>query len=275
MRRLKFKKKEGNKKGRNPLFFVFILVRDLIKNILREQTKDKKVVCDKCGWSWDLKDGGDDPYTCHKCGHTNKLQQSNFDKILEKFKDNFPEKYQNKMSLINKFVQNYVNKNKFKVKFLNACTSFSGVRTKDQIIICSPNQMNTLGDFLYTLFHEIRHEQQISQINMPNPLTDFDLENFEKIYEQYWEMELDADQFAKNMVGKLIHSLEIPIEVARENFKLSEYIKTYPQSSYRIRGMLQNVISVIEEMKSKGMEYSDIQDHPMVKPYLSKLENLF
>ena len=34
--------------------------------------KNKKVTCDKCGWSWDLSEGGDDPYICHKCGHDNE-----------------------------------------------------------------------------------------------------------------------------------------------------------------------------------------------------------
>jgi hypothetical protein len=29
----------------------------------------QKIVCDKCGWSWELEDGGDDPYLCHKCGN--------------------------------------------------------------------------------------------------------------------------------------------------------------------------------------------------------------
>ena len=32
---------------------------------------DERIVCQECGWSWDLSDGGDDPYTCHKCGHEN------------------------------------------------------------------------------------------------------------------------------------------------------------------------------------------------------------
>lgn len=31
----------------------------------------KKVECKGCGWSWDLKDGGNDPYVCHKCGKDN------------------------------------------------------------------------------------------------------------------------------------------------------------------------------------------------------------
>jgi hypothetical protein len=47
-----------------------------IKEMMRvPYTKDKKVepkkvIC-KCGWKWDFKDGGDDPYVCHKCGHDN------------------------------------------------------------------------------------------------------------------------------------------------------------------------------------------------------------
>ena len=28
---------------------------------------DERIVCQECGWSWDLSDGGDDPYTCHQC----------------------------------------------------------------------------------------------------------------------------------------------------------------------------------------------------------------
>ena len=31
----------------------------------------KKIVCDDCGWSWKLSEGGEDPYVCHKCGNDN------------------------------------------------------------------------------------------------------------------------------------------------------------------------------------------------------------
>ena len=37
---------------------------------LQKESIDKKIKC-QCGWSWNLKDGGNDPYTCHKCGHNN------------------------------------------------------------------------------------------------------------------------------------------------------------------------------------------------------------
>jgi hypothetical protein len=35
-----------------------------------ESVVDGNVVCDNCGWSWKLSEGGDDPFTCHKCGTT-------------------------------------------------------------------------------------------------------------------------------------------------------------------------------------------------------------
>lgn len=35
----------------------------------------KEVKCPKCGWEWDISDGGKDTHTCHKCGHVNKEQE--------------------------------------------------------------------------------------------------------------------------------------------------------------------------------------------------------
>ena len=40
-------------------------------DIILEGINSGKVICDNCGWSWELSDGGDDPYMCHKCGHDN------------------------------------------------------------------------------------------------------------------------------------------------------------------------------------------------------------
>jgi tRNA(Ile2) C34 agmatinyltransferase TiaS len=39
---------------------------------LTEMVDSEKVVCDECGWSWKLSEGGNDPYICHKCGHNNE-----------------------------------------------------------------------------------------------------------------------------------------------------------------------------------------------------------
>jgi hypothetical protein len=38
---------------------------------LNEAIVGNKVVCDGCGWSWNIEDGGKDVYLCHKCGHDN------------------------------------------------------------------------------------------------------------------------------------------------------------------------------------------------------------
>ena len=199
---------------------------------------------------------------------------SNFSRLLDKFKNSFPEDLQSKVDVIENFVVNYIQENDLNVKFLNSCSAgFKGVRTKDQIIICSPISMETIGDFLYTIFHEIRHEQQIRDLKMLNPLTDFDLEDFEDLYEQYWNMELDADKFAKEMVAKLVIKLGIPIDIAKKLFSLSPYVQQYPTMSNMVRGGIQQIINDIKRIKKSGGEYTDIQDHPVVQRHIDKLED--
>jgi hypothetical protein len=199
---------------------------------------------------------------------------SNFSRLLDKFKDSFPQELQSKVDVIENFVVNYIQENNLNVKFLNSCNAgFKGVRTRDQIIICSPFGMETIGDFLYTIFHEIRHELQIRDLKMMNPLTDFDLEDFEALYEQYWNMELDADKFAKEMVAKLVIKLGIPIDIAKKLFSLSPYVEQYPRMSNMVRGGIQQIINDIKRIKKSGGEYTDIQDHPVVQRHIDKLED--
>ena len=247
-------------------------MKDLIRKILLETVTNKEVICDKCGWSWDISDGGKDKYICHKCGHDNTPKSSNFDRLVNHFIENFPEEQKDKVSEIKNFVKNYIQENNFTIKFLNACPGYSGVRTRDQIIICSPMNMVTIGDFLYTIFHEIRHEEQMTKFKLENPLTG-DLEDFEKIYDEYWDLELDADRFAKQMVAKLVIKHNIPIEFAKKQFKLSSYIENYPSMSRMVEMSLRQIIDQIKQIKKSGEEYSDIADHPMVKRYLDKLED--
>jgi hypothetical protein len=108
---------------------------------------------------------------------------------------------------------------------------------------------------------------------MLNPLADFDLDDFEKLYEQYWKMELDADEFAKKMVAKLVIKLEIPIEIAKKLFSLSPYVQQYPSMSKMVRGGIQQIINDIKQIKKSGGQYEDIQDHPVVKRHIDKLED--
>jgi len=44
---------------------------------LNEVITDTEIICDNCGWKWAKKDGGNDLYICHKCGHDNAPKQLN------------------------------------------------------------------------------------------------------------------------------------------------------------------------------------------------------
>ena len=62
---------------------------------LNESIKDGVITCDNCGWKWDIVTGGDDPYKCHKCGHSNSPlaeKKSPFKKeTLEKYRKEYEE----------------------------------------------------------------------------------------------------------------------------------------------------------------------------------------
>jgi len=38
---------------------------------MNEQIKNGVVICDNCNWKWNIADGGEDTYLCHKCNHDN------------------------------------------------------------------------------------------------------------------------------------------------------------------------------------------------------------
>ena len=48
-----------------------IVTEEQMKKIM-EFLDSEKVICDECGWSWMLSDGGHDPYICHNCGRNNE-----------------------------------------------------------------------------------------------------------------------------------------------------------------------------------------------------------
>jgi hypothetical protein len=112
----------------------------------------------------------------------------------------------------------------------------------------------------------------MTTLQMENPLTDMDLEDFEELSEQYWNMEMDADKSAKEEVAKMILELGIPIEKAKENFRLSHHIENYQYASNMVKSYIQRLVMDIIRMKKDGLEFNDIQDHPMVKRHLDKLE---
>jgi hypothetical protein len=86
-------------------------------------------------------------------------------------------------------------------------------------------------------------------------------------------MEMDADQYAKKMLAKLVLKLNIPLEELKEYFKLSNHIENYQYASNMVKNYVQHLVMDIIRMKKDGIEFNDIQDHPIVKRHLDKLEN--
>ena len=72
------------KKNKDP-FGLNQYARELAQG-LEEAIVGKKIECDNCGWSWNIKDGGDDLYICHKCGHDNtpQLNEGRYDTLANK-----------------------------------------------------------------------------------------------------------------------------------------------------------------------------------------------
>jgi hypothetical protein len=200
------------------------------------------------------------------------VRTSNFDKILNKFREGFPNEYKNEIDTISDDVKSFIRENNYTIKFLNSCsTGFSGVRTDKAVIICSPLHMASVGDFLYTIFHEIRHEQQISIFKMGNPTID-SLDDFEELSEKYWEMELDADRFAKKKIAEIVMKSKMPVEIAKVLFRLSHYIEDYPSLSKMVKYQITHLANQLKHMRDSGQEIKDISDHPFVKQHLDKLE---
>lgn len=131
--------------------------------------------------------------------------------------------------------------------------------------------MSSVGDFLYTIFHEIRHEQQISVFKMGNPTID-SLDDFEELSEKYWKMELDADEFAKKKIAEIVMNSKIPIDKAKILFRLSDYIEKYPSLSKMVKFQITQIANQLKHMRDSGQEIKDISDHPFVKQHLDKLE---
>ena len=200
------------------------------------------------------------------------VRTSNFDRILNKFREGFPNEYKNEIDTISDDVKSFIRENNYTIKFLNSCsTGFSGVRTDKAVIICSPLHMASVGDFLYTIFHEIRHEQQISIFKMGNPTID-SLDDFEELSEKYWEMELDADRFAKKKIAEIVMKSKMPVEIAKVLFRLSHYIEDYPSLSKMVKFQITKLANQLKQMRDSGQEIKDISDHPFVKQHLDKLE---
>lgn len=196
---------------------------------------------------------------------------SNYQKVIEKFKNDIPSEFHHSLEVMFDRIKEYVMDRGFNIKVLNSCqTGFRGVRTKDSIILCSPETIPNLASFVYILFHELKHEIQMSEFGLENSYMG-DIEDFEEFYKIYWEMEMDADTYAKNWVKKIGNVLNLP----EEYYDLDMLTKNYPMMSGMVRQMMTQLHQEVQRLKKQGMTYEDISDLDVVKKHLNKLEDMF
>jgi len=196
---------------------------------------------------------------------------SNYEKIISKFRKDIPLEKHKEFNLIAEKIKDFIQDRGYNLKILNACnTGFKGVRTSRVIILCSPDTLSNFAIFVYILFHELRHEQQMSEFDLEDSYMG-DIENFEEFYKIYWDMELDADRYGKEWVKKIGDFLQLP----RDVYHLDNMIESYPTMSGMVRQMMSNLHKQVRVFKEQGMSYTDISDLDIVKQYLHRLEDMF
>ena len=138
---------------------------------ISESIVGKKIVCDNCGWEWEIADGGDDMFTCHKCGsddnqpivkNKNYLQEARYKRFLNESWDN------NKAHTINHFTDyatNYLSIDRPSIKLITdpqytqQYHSFGGYMPSNNNISVVVHNRN-MADILRTLAHELVHHMQ-------------------------------------------------------------------------------------------------------------------
>ena len=73
---------DGSKKDINPSYKY--KRGGLYGKMYNETVTDTDIICDNCGWTWAIVDGGDDLYICHTCGHDNTPNKMNEQKLFSK-----------------------------------------------------------------------------------------------------------------------------------------------------------------------------------------------
>jgi hypothetical protein len=196
---------------------------------------------------------------------------SNYERIIDKFRRDIPEDKLKAFNLIASKIKDYAQDRGYTIKVLNACnTGFRGVRTSNAIIICSPDTFPNFASFVYVLFHELKHEQQMSEFDLKDSYMG-DIEDFEEFYKIYWDMEMDADRYGKDWVKKIGDVLKL----SNKEYFLDKMVENYPTMSGMIKQMMTQLHNHVQILKKQGMTYTDISDLDIVKKHLDKLEDMF
>jgi hypothetical protein len=196
---------------------------------------------------------------------------SNYQRIIDNFKSTLPPQYDETIDEVFEEIRSFIERKGFTIKVLNYCTvPFRGVRTRDFIIICSPHTYKSLAELVYILFHEIRHEIQMGELEMENPLSG-DFDDFEELYRRYWDMEIDAHNYGLEWVDRIGNIINLPDEY----YKLSPTVTNYPTMGHMVRNQIQGVYNQINRLREEGYEYNDIVDLPMISNLIDRLEDIF
>jgi hypothetical protein len=196
---------------------------------------------------------------------------SNYDRVIDSFKSRIPQEYHHNLDIMFDKIKDFIQDRGFNLKVINGCqTGYRGVRTRDAIILCSPESIPNLASFVYVLFHELKHEQQMSEFDLADSYMG-DIEDFEEFYKIYWGMEMDADRYAKDWVKKIGNVLELPDEY----YQLDQMITNYPMMSSMVKQMMTQLHNQVQKLKKEGMSYTDISDLDVVKQHLHRLEDMF
>jgi hypothetical protein len=196
---------------------------------------------------------------------------SNYERVINKFKKDIPSSYHKEYDLIAQKIKDFVQNKGYVIKIINSCnTGFRGVRTNKAIILCSPESLPNFATFVYILFHELRHEQQMSEFDLKDTYMG-DVEDFEEFFKIYWKMELDADRYGKEWVKKIGDVLKLPHII----YNLDPMIENYPSMSNMVKQFTLHLHREIQTLKKQGMDYSDISDLDIVKKHLQTLEDMF
>jgi hypothetical protein len=196
---------------------------------------------------------------------------SNYERVINKFRKDIPEDRMKEYDLIAQKIKDFVQDRGYVVKIINACnTGFRGVRTNKAVILCSPETYPNFATFVYLLFHELRHEQQMDEFDLKDSYMG-DVEDFEEFFKIYWQMELDADKYGKDWVKKIGEVLQLPQSV----YSLDSMIENYPSMSNMVKQFTLHLHREIQTLKARGMDYSDISDLDIVKRHLQTLEDMF
>ena len=164
-----------------------------ISNVVKEEIVGNKIKCDKCGWSWNIIDGGNDLFMCHKCGHNNE-SKTELPPLLKEILDPTNFDFKPLIQSLTKSMENDGLKLKPypKVKFIH--TDFSNADDFfGKTAYYNPNNnevvLYTLGrhpkDILRSYAHELihvhqNHENRLENINTDNVNEDDYLEQIER-----------------------------------------------------------------------------------------------